>query len=114
MLRSNFLMTAAANADYERSARNERGANKAAACQVNKKVLPLSFGISEADLKRANAKLQSQRLWLKSQIYKVDDESGEVKTLLDCSYSANFSSRYYAELNNRVNTINDFSFNQGL
>ncbi|MBQ8609406.1 MAG: hypothetical protein IJ414_04610 [Campylobacter sp.] len=107
-------MTAAANADYERSARNERGANKAAACQVNKKVLPLSFGISEADLKRANAKLQSQRLWLKSQIYKVDDESGEVKTLLDCSYSANFSSRYYAELNNRVNTINDFSFNQGL
>ena len=50
MLRSNFLMTAAANADYERSARNERGANKSAACQINKKVLPLSFGISEADL----------------------------------------------------------------
>jgi hypothetical protein len=25
-----------------------------------------------------------------------------------------FSSKYYAELNNRVNTINDFSFNQGL
>ena len=114
MLRSNFLMTAAVNADYEHGASNERSANKTAACQINKKVLPLSFGISEADLKRANAKLQSQRLWLKSQIYKVDDESGEIKTLLDCSYSANFSSRYYAELNNRVNTINDFSFNQGL
>lgn len=114
MLISNFSNIAASTALYERGAKNEPYANKEAACQINKKVLPLSFGISEADLKRANAKLQSQRLWLKSQIYKVDDESGEVKTLLDCSYSANFSSRYYAELNNRVNTINDFSFNQGL
>ncbi|WP_082858173.1 replication endonuclease [Campylobacter iguaniorum] len=95
---------------------------------MNKKVLPLSlsvrknvkeyvkipFGISNKDLKFANLKLENQKKWLKNQIYKIDEKTGEIKTLLDCSMSANLSSKYYAELNNRVNTIQDFVFNKGL
>ncbi|EAI4415146.1 replication endonuclease [Campylobacter fetus] len=74
----------------------------------------MPFGISKNDLIFSNLKLQKQKDWLKKQIYKIDEKTGEIKTLLDCSMSANLSPKYYAELNNRVNTIQDFSFNKGL
>lgn len=99
-----------------------------APCQINKKLSALSlsvaknikpyikipFGVSKNDLKLSNLKLQNQKEWLKNQIYKINKETGEVKTLLDVSMSANLSPKYYAELNNRVNTIADFAFNKGL
>lgn len=98
-----------------------RRANEAAPCQFNKKMPPLTksksiflpFGISKQDLKDCKDKLARQAKWLKSQEF-ISDVTGEFKTLFDYCKSANLSPTYYAELNNRVNTISDFMANKGL
>ncbi|PPB59915.1 hypothetical protein CDQ70_00060 [Campylobacter hyointestinalis subsp. hyointestinalis] len=67
-----------------------------APCQFNKKLSALSlsvaknikpyvkipFGISKKDLELSNLRLQKQKEWLKNRIYKINKETGEVKTLL--------------------------------
>lgn len=37
------------------------------------------------------------------------NQLGEVRSLLDCSMSANLSKKYYAEVSNRMNTLSSFS-----
>ena len=92
-------------------------ANKAAPCQFNKKMPPLpknhhlmSYGVSDDDLKEAKNKLALQSKWLESQEY-ISDVTGELRTFLDFTMSANHSKKYYAEVWNRTNTISDFMLN---
>ena len=65
------------------------------------------YGIDKLDLLQCQDKLNDQREYLLSQGYV--NSLGECKTLLDCSMSANFSKKYYAEISNRVNTLSSFS-----
>ena len=92
-------------------------ANKAAPCQFNKKLsafdyiaLSRTYGVSDDDLKEAKNKLALQSKWLESQEY-ISDVTGELRTFLDFTMSANLSKRYYAERWNRANTISDFMLN---
>ncbi|WP_228568971.1 replication endonuclease [Campylobacter sputorum] len=81
-------------------------------CQFNKNILPLSYGIDDKDLKFANLKLHNQREYLKK--HNFYSFTGEIKSLFDISMSANHSHRYYSEVCNRVNTLQDYSFNVSL
>ena len=65
------------------------------------------YGINKTDLSVAQDKLDFQKSYLKNQSF--INALGNPKTLLDISMSANFSSKYYAEVSNRVNTIASFS-----
>ncbi|MCD8212988.1 MAG: hypothetical protein LUC34_02870 [Campylobacter sp.] len=65
------------------------------------------YGISAYDLYLCQTKLDDQKAYMLSQSY-VND-LGEVKSLLDCSMSANFSPKYYSEIANRVNVLSSFS-----
>ena len=65
------------------------------------------YGIDKLDLLQCQDKLNEQKEYLLSQGYV--NSLGECKTLLDCSMSANFSKKYYAEISNRVNTLSSFS-----
>ena len=92
-------------------------ANKAAPCQFNKKMpafdyiaLSRTYGVSDDDLKEAKNKLALQSKWLESQEY-ISDVTGELRTFLDFTMSANHSKKYYAEVWNRTNTISDFMLN---
>lgn len=92
-------------------------ANKAAPCQFNKKLsafeyiaLSRTYGVSDDDLKEAKNKLARQAKWLESQEY-ISDVTGELRTFLDFTMSANHSKKYYAEVWNRTNTISDFMLN---
>lgn len=92
-------------------------ANKAAPCQFNKKISALdyialsrTYGVSDDDLKEAKNKLARQAKWLASQEY-ISDVTGELRTFLDFTMSANLSKRYPAEMWNRANTISDFMLN---
>lgn len=92
-------------------------ANKAAPCQFNKKLsafdyiaLSRTYGVSDDDLKEAKNKLARQAKWLESQEY-ISDVTGELRTFLDFTMSANLSKRYPAEMWNRANTISDFMLN---
>lgn len=88
--------------------------------QFNKKLLPLSFNVknttfslSEFDLMNANEKLEKQRLYLLGRQF-VSNYTGEIKSFLDYSFSANLSAKYYAELVNRSNVISSFQFDYNL
>ena len=92
-------------------------ANKAAPCQFNKKMpafeyiaLSRTYGVSDYDLKEVKNKLALQAKWLESQEY-ISDVTGELRTFLDFTMSANHSKKYYAEVWNRTNTISDFMLN---
>jgi len=63
-----------------------------------------TYGLTSHDLSAAKAKIQKQKDYLESFSF-VKDDTGEVKTLLDYSYSANLSKRYYARILNRVHTF---------
>lgn len=65
------------------------------------------FGITETDLQICRDKIEQQKAYMLSHTFV--NELGECKSLLDCSFSANLSSKYYAEVSNRVNTLASFS-----
>lgn len=65
------------------------------------------YGITACDLAICQTKLEQQKAFMLSNEY--INELGEHKTWLDCSMSANFSPRYYAEISNRVNVLSSFS-----
>ena len=72
--------------------------------------LSRTYGVSDDDLKEAKNKLALQSKWLESQEY-ISDVTGELRTFLDFTMSANLSKKYYAEVWNRTNTISDFMLN---
>lgn len=65
------------------------------------------FGISEFDRIQCQEKLEKQKAYMLS--FNFVNELGEVRSLLDCSMSANLSRKYYAEVANRVNTFGSFA-----
>ena len=70
------------------------------------------YNVSNQDLKYQSIKRQNQIDLLSSNTFLTS--SGQVKTFLDVSMSANISSRYYAQLANKVNTLQQIMTNQGL
>lgn len=65
------------------------------------------FGISHFDIVCANEKIKAQREYMLNVSFV--NQLGEVRSLLDCSMSANLSKKYYAEVSNRMNTLSSFS-----
>lgn len=63
------------------------------------------YGIKNSDLKFIQKKHEFQRNYLTDKFFTTS--SGQVKTLLDVSFSANHSKRYYNEIINKINTINE-------
>jgi len=71
----------------------------------------ITYGLSALDLEHANKKLDAQRSYLSNNFFHTS--TGQVKTLLDVSFSANLSQRYYFQLSNKINTMHDLSISQG-
>ena len=69
------------------------------------------YGISKSDLKFQSIKLDKQKEFLSNGVFLT--KNGEFKSLLDVSMSANISSRYYAQLSNKVNTLTQFMTSKG-
>ncbi|WP_078415368.1 rolling circle replication-associated protein [Campylobacter pinnipediorum] len=65
------------------------------------------FGVTDNDLKFCQSKMDNQKNYLLN--HQFVNNLGEIKSLFDISMSANFSSKYYAEVTNRVNTIYSLS-----
>ena len=69
-----------------------------------------NFGLTFADLNAVKDKIKKQRDYLEKETFVTD--SGEVKTLLDVSYSANHSERYFARVLNKINTFVSYNLDK--
>jgi len=63
------------------------------------------YGLKEKDLKQIQKKHELQRDYLDN--HNFTTVTGQIKSLLDVSFSANHSKRYYSEIINKINTINE-------
>ncbi len=63
------------------------------------------YGLKEKDLKEIQKKHEVQRDYLDN--HNFTTATGQIKSLLDVSFSANHSKRYYSEIINKINTINE-------
>jgi hypothetical protein len=70
-----------------------------------------NFGLTSSDLEDVKAKLLKQRAYLESETFVTS--SGQVKSLLDVSFSANHSERYFARVLNKVNTFVSYNIDKG-
>lgn len=70
------------------------------------------YGVSSFDVEFCQTKINVQKEYLNSQNFITS--SGSIKSLMDVSMSANLSSRYYAQLVNKVNTLQQVMQNEGL
>jgi len=71
------------------------------------------YGLTQQDLELVKVKIKKQKSYLESfEILKPN--TGEIKTLLDYSYSANLSTRYYARILNRVHTFVSLGISKSL
>ena len=68
------------------------------------------YGISPDDLQIQQSKIDNQKKYITSQSFITS--SGTVKSLMDVSMSANLSARYYAQLVNKVNTLQQSMTNE--
>lgn len=71
-----------------------------------------TYNLTEFDLAIQQEKLNKQRDYLVKNEFITSN--GQVKSLLDVSFSANHSPRYYSQLLNRINTIDNYSQSYGL
>lgn len=71
-----------------------------------------TYGLTADDLQQMRDKIDKQRNYLENNHFHT--ATGQVKSLLDVSFSANMSERYYAQLSNKINTMADLAFNEGL
>ena len=71
-----------------------------------------NYGISDFTLKQTRDKILYQRNFLENN--SIFTANGQVKTLLDLSFSANHSERYYAQLANKINTMENLAINWDL
>lgn len=71
-----------------------------------------NYGLTADDLHQMRDKIDQQRNYLENNHFHTS--TGQVKSLLDVSFSANMSERYYAQLSNKINTMADLAFNEGL
>jgi hypothetical protein len=70
------------------------------------------YGLTPDDLKYCRRKISSQRSYLSNNHFHT--ATGQVKSLLDVSFSANISERYYSQLSNKINTMSDLAKSQNL
>ncbi|MFA6629655.1 MAG: hypothetical protein WCS55_07815 [Sulfuricurvum sp.] len=71
-----------------------------------------TYSLSSHDLKYCRNKIDSQKSYLSNNHFHTG--TGQVKSLLDVSFSANISERYYSQLSNKINTMSDLAFSQNL
>jgi len=67
------------------------------------------YGLTVHELDYTKRKITKQREFLENN--KFTTSKGKVKSLLDISYSANHSERYYTQLLNKVHTMNSYNMN---
>jgi glycine cleavage system regulatory protein len=72
----------------------------------------MNYGISSFDLDFVSTKIKFQKEYLNSQNFITS--SGSVKSLMDVNMNANLSTRYYAQLLNKVNTLQQIMSNENL
>lgn len=66
------------------------------------------YGITKEDIQFLDLKLKKQKQWMLDNL--SDFDFGENKTALDFTYSANINpEKYFAEMNNRINSIFDYA-----
>lgn len=70
------------------------------------------YGLTPDDLKYCRDKIDGQRSYLSNNHFHTS--TGQVKSLLDVSFSANISERYYSQLSNKINTMSDLAKSQNL
>lgn len=70
------------------------------------------YGLTPHDLKYCRDKIDGQRSYLSNNHFHTS--TGQVKSLLDVSFSANISERYYSQLSNKINTMSDLAKSQNL
>lgn len=70
------------------------------------------YGLTPDDLKYCRKKIDGQRSYLSNNHFHTS--TGQVKSLLDVSFSANISERYYSQLSNKINTMSDLAKSQNL
>ena len=70
------------------------------------------YGISVLDMKNCQTKIDNQVDYLEKNSFET--ANGEIKSFKDISMSANISSRYYAQLVNKVNTLQQVMSNEQL
>ncbi|MBU3014753.1 replication endonuclease [Poseidonibacter lekithochrous] len=71
------------------------------------------YGITKEDIIFFDEKLKKQKQWIIDNL--SDFDFGENKTALDFTYSANINpEKYFAEMNNRINSIFDYAKELGL
>ena len=65
------------------------------------------YGITKEDIQVIDIKLEEQRKYITSRFFDFEDES---KSALEFTYSANLNpKKYFAEMNNRINSIFDYA-----
>ncbi|MDQ7083953.1 MAG: replication endonuclease [Sulfurovum sp.] len=72
----------------------------------------ITYGLTKEDLDYAKAKIKKQEKYLESNSFTTSH--GEIKTLLDVSFSANLSERYYPRMLNKIDTFSTIALDQGL
>ena len=70
------------------------------------------YGLEHQDLMNVRKKIKTQEDYLENNSFTTSE--GQVKSLLDLSYSANLSTRYYPRILNKVNTFVSVALNQDL
>ncbi|MBU0923912.1 replication endonuclease [bacterium] len=66
------------------------------------------YGITNLDIDFLDTKVKNQKQWMLDNL--SDFDFGENKTALDFTYSANLNpDKYFAEMNNRINSIFDYA-----
>lgn len=70
------------------------------------------YGLTKHDLRVAQEKIDMQRKYLETN--ELLTSNGQFKKLIDLSFSANHSVRYYAQLANKINTMENIAFNENL
>ena len=66
-----------------------------------------AYGLTVHDLNYTKKKITKQREFLEKNTFLT--QKGQVKSLLDVSFSANHSERYYSQLLNKVHTMNSYN-----
>jgi len=70
------------------------------------------YGISVLDVRNCQTKIDNQKDYLEKNSFQT--ANGELKSLKDISMSANISTRYYAQLVNKVNTLQQVMISENL
>ena len=68
----------------------------------------LKYGMTPEMVKFARRHIEKQRQYLETQ--EIISPNGTIKRLIDISFSANHSIRYYAQLSNKINTLHNLQF----